>query len=273
MKILLILNLLIFGLFQPTSFAGALDKTDTAREGLQGPVKNVHIEIAKITAQDGKWIEEDPPMPWLSSTYDPAGHRIEEAQIYREQSLDFTSIFTRDARGALIEGVEYDAKKNIAFKWTYTHDAASGVSEEKRSTPDGTFFSRTTYRYDLPGNLVEENRFPLQNNNHFRWEYKYDDAGRMIEEFHYMIRSNINPEHVVKSLNTRRVFVYNRKGVLTEETRYNGLGEIMTKKRYKYEYDKIGNWISQTASESLRNPGKRPFVLTEVTYRKITYHE
>ncbi len=273
MKILLIVNLLFFGFIPSLSFAGVLKKTDAARERLLGTVKNVRVDIAQIKNENGKWVEEDPPMPWLSTSYDRKGHLIEEVQIYTQQALDFTSVFTRDDTGQLIEGLEYDANGTLAFKWTYTHDAVSGLIEEKRFTPDGTFFSRATYRYDADGNLIEENRFPPHSKNHFRWIYKYDTAGRLIEESHYMIRSGITPERRVNSLNSRRVFVYDQNGVLIEETRYNGLGKIMTKKHYQYEYDKIGNWISQTASEPLPNPDGLPLIPTEITHRKITYHE
>jgi len=273
MKNALTLSFILLPFLQVALYAAALDKTDKAREQLIGPVNNVHVEIAKISLQDGKWVEKNPPMPWLSTTYDREGHRIEEVQIYTEQALDFTSVFTRDLSGQLKEGVEYDATGKLAFKWTYTHDPASGVIEEKRFAPDGTFFSSATYRYDTAGNLMEENRFPPHRRNQFRWLYKYDDAGRPIEESHYMIRSGLTPDQLVKSLNSRRVFVYNKNGDLTEETRYDGLGKVMTKKHYAYQYDQVGNWISQTASEALSNPEGLPLIPTEVTHRKITYHD
>jgi hypothetical protein len=273
MKNKLILSFFLLPLLQATAFAAVLDKTDKAREQLLGIVNSVHVEISKVAQKDGAWVEEDPPMPWLLTRYDRIGHRIEEVQIYTNQSLDFTSVFTRDLSGKLTEGVEYDANKNMAFKWIYTHDEASEVIEERRFDPSGTFFSRTTYRYDMGGNLVEENRFPPHSKNHFRWIHKYDAAGRHIEESHFMIRSGITPEHLVQSLNSRRIFVYDKKGVLTEEARYDGLGKIISKKHYSYEYDKRGNWITQKASEALQNPAGLARIPTEVTYRKITYHE
>ncbi len=273
MKILLILNLLIFGLFQSTSFAGMLDKTDAARERLQGPVKNVHVEIAKITRKDGIWIEEIPPMPWLSTTYDQEGHLVKEVQIYTHQALDFTSVFKRNATAQLTEGAEYDAKNKLAFSWTYSHDTVTGVMEEQRFSPEGTFFASTTYRYDVSGNLMEENRFLPHTKNSFRWVYKYDPQGKPIEEAHYMIRSGFTPEQVVKSLNSRKVFLYNRDGLLSEETQYDGQGNVMLERRYQYELDRVGNWIKQSATEALPNPEGLARIPTEVTYRKITYHE
>ncbi|MFQ5587277.1 MAG: hypothetical protein ACE5F7_00420 [Nitrospiria bacterium] len=271
MKTLFILVLSLTGFFSSGSFAGVLDKTDAARENLLGPVKNVHVEISKITKVDGKWVE-GAPMPWLSTTYNPQGQRIEEVQIYTNPALDFTSIFTRDMRGLLKEGIEYDANRNTAFKWTYSHDATFSHIEENRVQPDGTFFSKTTYDYDTAGNLEEENRYPPHAQNHFKWIYRYDNAGRRIEESHYLVRSGIQPGRTGKSLNSKRVFTYDREGRLSQETRYNGAGEIVSVKKYQYTFDKAGNWISQTALESLKSPGELPLVPTEVTHRKITYH-
>lgn len=273
MKNKVILTLLLLPLFQAALYAAALNKTDKAREQLIGPVKKVHVEIAKVSRQDGKWLEEDPPMPWLATRYDKRGHRIEEIQIYTEQALDFSSVFKHNASGLLTEGMEYDASGKLAFTWTYTHDATSGLIEEKRFTPTGAFFSRTTYHYDTAGNLMEENRFPPHSKNHFRWIYKYDAEGRPIEESHYMIRSGITPDQPVKSLNSRRVFIYDKKGALVEETQHDGQDKVIMKKHYKYQYDKIGNWITQTASQALANPDRLALIPTEVTHRKITYHD
>ncbi len=251
--------------------AGILDKTDTARENLIGPVKNVHVEIAKIIQVDGEWVEKA-PMPWLSTFYDPQGHRTKEVQIYTNPSLDFTSTFTRDKHGLLIEGTEFNAAEEVAFKWTYTHDPSHRHIEEQRFQPDGTFFSKTTYEYDKNGNLREENRFPPHTQNHFKWVYKYNDSGLQIEESHFLMRSGIRPGHVEKSLNSRREFEYDRKGRIKKEIRYNGSGEIVRIMAYKYTFDQRGNWVSQTAMESLKSPGKSPLVPTEITHRKITYH-
>lgn len=273
MKNKLILSLLLFPLLQTTTFATALNKTDKAREQLIGTVNNVWVEIAKVTQKNGKWQEEDPPMPWLSTTYNREGHRIEEVQIYTNQALDFTSVFKRDPTGQLTEGVEYDAQGKLAFTWTYIHDTASGLIEERRFDPKGTFFASTSYRYDTAGNLMEENRFLPHTKNHFRWLYTYDAEGRLLEESHYMIRSGITPKQVVKSLNSRKVFLYDKNGILTEETQYDGQGNVMTKRHYQYQYDKIGNWITQTASEVLPSPEGLALIPTEVTHRKITYHE
>lgn len=267
------IGLLLFPLLQTTTFATALNKTDKAREQLIGAVNNVRVEIAKVTWNNGRWQEENPPMPWLSTTYDREGHRIEEIQIYTNQALDFTSVFKRDSTGQLTKGVEYDAQGKIAFTWTYTHDAASGQTEERRFDPKGTLFSTTGYRYDTTDNLMEENRFLPHTKNHFRWLYTYDAKGRPLEESHYMIRSGITPGQVVKSLNSRNVFLYDKNGVLTGEIRYDGQGNIMTERHYQYQYDKIGNWITQATSESLPNPEGSTLIPTEVTHRKITYHE
>ncbi len=268
----LMLLTLGFLFLQTSSYAGMLDKTDLAREHLVGPVKKVHVEISKIEQKNGQQVESL-PMPWLSTTYDRKGYRIEEVQIYNNRALDFTSVFIRDVDGALIEGIETDAKGTTVFKWTYRHDPATGVIEENRLGPDGSFFSKTTYRYDASGNLVEENRFPPHAQNHFRWDYTYDKKGLQTEESHYLMHSGINPDHLLKSLNSRRVFLYDKKGILTKETGYDDSGNIVSNKHFEYKYDKMGNWIAQTVLEPITRAEGQALVPTEITHRKITYHE
>lgn len=264
--------ILSFALFQTSSDAGMLDKTDLEREHLIGPVKNVHVEMSKIEQKNGQQIESS-PIPWLSTTYDRKGYRIKEVQIYSNPALDFTSVFTRDVTGSLTEGIETDAEGTPVFKWTYRHDPATGVIEENRLGPDGSLFSRTTYRYDASGHLVEENRFQPHTQNHFRWDYTYDKMGLQTEELHYLIHSGMNPDHPLKSLNSRKVFLYDKKGVLTKETDYDDSGNIVSNKHFEYTYDNRGNWIAQTVLEPLTSPEGQPLVRTEIIHRKITYHE
>ncbi len=272
------LVLFLIGTFFVISFYGTSDliaarsqKTDKVREGLLGPVKTVLVEIGKISRNDaGKWTP-GPRMPWLSTTYDLKGNRIEEDQLYNEEALNFKSVFEHDSDGRLVEGLEYDYKGTVVFKWDYTHDNAMQVTE-KRTLPDGDLFSTSVYKYDGKGNLIEEVRGHTLAANRFKWIYTYDGAGRMLEESFYLIRSKPLLNQAGLSLNYKSVYTYGNENYPTKKIHYGPTGGVESDKRYRYEYDTEGNWVTQTAWESPAPGGSSELEPTEVTYRTIKYY-
>lgn len=272
------LFLLLTGIVFIISFSGAsglnaalLQKTDKEREGLLGSVKTVLVEIGKMSKnQAGKWIP-GPRMPWLSTTYDPQGNRIEEDQLYNEESLNFKSVFVHDSSGRLKEGVETDYKGTVVFTWDYTHETALKITE-KRVFPNEVLFSTSVYLYDANGNLLEETRSHTQTANDFKWVYRYDELGRMLEESFYLIRSKPLPNQTGKALNYRSVYSYDKEGHPAEKIHYGATGDMESKKSYRYKYDSEGNWVTQTAWESANSDDKTVLEPTEVTYRTITYY-
>lgn len=247
-------------------------KTDKEREALVGPVKTVFVEIGKISKDDsGEWIP-GARMPWLSTTYDIKGNQVEEDQLYNEESLDFKSVFEHDSEGRLKGGLEYDYKGVVAFKWTYMHDDAAMKVTEKRVFPNEVLFSTSVYQYDARGNLIEEIRSHTEAANSFKWVYTHDDAGRLIEEAFYLIRSKPLLNQRAKSLNYKSVYSYGKGAFPTRKIHYGPSGTVESDKRFRYEYDAEGNWITQTAWESPTRDGAPELEPTEVTFRTITYY-
>jgi len=252
--------------------AASLAKSDKAQEKLKGSVKTLLIEFAKMNLADGKWVPESPRTPWLSTTYDRRGYRIEEEQFYTEKSLDFKSVFHYDPQGELSDGLEYDYQGTVAFKWSYTHDPSTRSIEKRQFFPDGGLFSITTHFYDDQGNLIEEKLFLAQTQNRFKWRYLYDEAGRKIEEAYYLERPGEGPGTVKSLLNFRAVFDYDKEGNMVHETKSDASGKISLNRTFQYEYDQHGNWIAQTAFESAEGAGASALAPTEITYRTIHYY-
>ncbi|MFQ5597036.1 MAG: hypothetical protein ACE5GK_03205 [Nitrospiria bacterium] len=250
---------------QSDLFAGSLAKPEKLQELLIGPVQKVRIELGTLKQVDSQWIPKGPKIPWLETHYDKNGYRVEEEQFYTEKSLDFKSVFHYDSEGNLSEGVEYDYQGAVTFNWTYLHDRDRKVIEKKQFFPNGDLFSITTFVYDETGNLLEEKRFLEQTKNQFRWTYDYNKSGRKLEESYYLMRPGRQAGEVKTMLNFRAVFGYDDRGNLVEETKYDASGKLSSKRRFQYEYDPIGNWITQTAF------GSAGPTVAEITYRTITY--
>lgn len=246
-------------------------KTDKEREMLLGPVKTVYVEIGKMLKDEtGKWVS-GPRMPWLSTTYDLKGNRIEEDQLYNEEALNFRSVFVHDSKGRLKEGLETDYKGTVVFKWNYTRETAMKIME-KRVFPNGKLFSTSVYLYDDSGNLIEEVRSHSLAENSFKWTYTYDRAGRMLEESFYLIRSKPLLNQKGLSLNYKSVYRYGKEGHPMEKIHFGPTGVVESDKRYRYEFDAEGNWISQTAWETSEESDASELVPTEVTFRQIKYY-
>jgi hypothetical protein len=251
--------------------AATSHKSEKEQERLLGRVKTVFIEFAKVSDQGGKWVE-GARTPWLSTTYDRQGNRIEENQLYEDVELNFKSVFTYDPPGMLKEGIEYDYQGKPAFKWSYSHDPGKKTIEESRYEPNGVLFSKSSYHYDAQGNLAEETRLHSHSANDLKWVYLYDEAGRKVEESFYVVRAQGLLNTAESTLDSRIVYSYDVKGNLLEETRYDAAGTVKSKKSYRYEFDAAGNWIKQTAREWVSHTDKTYFEPTEVTYRTITYY-
>jgi hypothetical protein len=247
-------------------------KPHKAQEQLVGEIKTVFIEFSKINRVGDLWVPEELRIPWLSTTYNRQGFQIQEDQLYRDEALNFKSIFIYDTKGKLTNGAEHDYKDQVTFTWTYRHHAAQNMIEETRIFQNGKTFSRINYIYDQQGNLIEENHQLEQTKNAFSWVYQHDSDGRKTEESYYLSRQDAGKGPKKSQLNLRVVFLYDGQGNLVEETRHDATGQVTSNRHFQYEYDTSGNWITQTAREPIGKGSPPALIPTEITYRHISYH-
>jgi protein TonB len=74
------------------------------------------------------------------------------------------------------------------------------------------------------------------------------------------------------SLTGREVYKYDDKGNIVEMTLFNADGSVLSKEKYEYEFDGMGNWTKMTTSVAVIENGQMSFEPTEVTYRIIAYY-
>lgn len=74
------------------------------------------------------------------------------------------------------------------------------------------------------------------------------------------------------SLTGREVYKYDDKGNIVEMTLFNSDGSVLSKEKYEYEFDAMGNWTKMTTSVAVIENGQMSFEPTEVTYRIIAYY-
>ena len=91
----------------------------------------------------------------------------------------------------------------------------------------------------------------------------YDMRGAKIDNAYFLAAGG--------ALTGREVYRYDERGNIVEMTLLNADSSVMTKERYEYEFDAMGNWTKMLTSVALVENGETKFEPTEVTYRVISY--
>jgi TonB family protein len=91
----------------------------------------------------------------------------------------------------------------------------------------------------------------------------YDMKGAKIDTAYFLSAGG--------ALTGKEVYKYDDKGDIVEMTLFNTDGSVMSKEKYDYEFDAMGNWTKMLTSVAVIENGKMSFEPTEVSYRVIAY--
>ena len=92
----------------------------------------------------------------------------------------------------------------------------------------------------------------------------YDMKGAKIDNAYFLGASG--------ALTGREVYKYDERGNIVEMTLFNADGSVMSKEKYDYDFDAMGNWTKMQTSVAVIENGKMSFEPSEVTYRSIAYY-
>lgn len=105
---------------KPAAVAG--ETTDRDQDGLNGPVRRVRVEIAKVTVKDGNFIE-GPRVLRETSTYDPKGKKIDTvAHPVEGTTLPGKEEYRYDDKGNIVEMILRGEDGSILSKESYTYE-------------------------------------------------------------------------------------------------------------------------------------------------------
>ena len=264
----------------------------TAREedGLIGTVQSVETFDSLLAQTD---------------YYDPQGHIVERIQGGKDTSqgvwpLRFTYAYNQDGRR--VAEVIRDARGDLVKETRAVYDAQGNRSAELSAWGDGTFenvslyaydefrrlkrglhynavqvVNRNLYTYDAAGRLVRER---------FERNYRYDATGHQIvttDRFDaghdvaitYDERGQVQ-QKIVSDLRGQRQghseFRYDERGSQIEERNYDAAGRLTDRKTYRYEYDTVGNWISETFQWWELREREPRIKQAHIRERRIIYH-
>jgi hypothetical protein len=145
-----------------------------------------------------------------------------------------------DAKGNMMEEIEYTREGTLDRRYAYTYDEKGNMTSMTGFKADGKMSSKTTWIYDSKGKLTD---WTLETPG-YATSYKkfvHDEKGNMKEEIWY----NGN-----KEITFRFVRSYDAQGNKIEELKYKDGDKLLDMSKWRYEYDKTGNWTKRTQSTS-----------------------
>lgn len=269
--------------------ANVTPRTDREEAGLSGDVRTVITKEVLVVETDH---------------YDVTGRllrRIQETSERKDRLSSLIYILTYDAEGKRVSESVQDAKGAIVKQRVHVHDQRKNRISEVSAWADGTFENASFYYYDDQGHRIEEVHFNAPNLIN-RNSFQYDAQGRVIREmfsrnytyeqdgeqqvrfqglddgYEVTIRYDergLITEKLISNLQrvrqSRSEFEYDHQRSQVEERIYDTNNVLTERKRYGYEYDPQGNWVSETLEWwELKKP--RPQLKrSQMRERAITY--
>lgn len=92
----------------------------------------------------------------------------------------------------------------------------------------------------------------------------YDMKGLKIDTAYFLGASG--------ALTGKEVYKYDDKGNIVEMTLFKEDGSVLSKEKYEYNFDAVGNWTKMTTSVAVIENGQMSFEPSDVTYRVIAYY-
>ncbi len=269
--------------------ANVTPRTDREEAGLSGDVRTVITKEVLVVETDH---------------YDVTGRllrRIQETSERKDRLSTLIYILTYDAEGKRVSESVQDAKGAIVKQRVHVYDQRKNRISEVSAWADGTFENASFYYYDDQGHRIEEVHFNAPNLIN-RNSFQYDAQGRVIREmfsrnytyeqdgeqqvrfqglddgYEVTIRYDergLITEKLISNLQrvrqSRSEFEYDHQRSQVEERIYDTNNVLTERKRYGYEYDPQGNWVSETLEWwELKKP--RPQLKrSQMRERAITY--
>jgi hypothetical protein len=137
--------------------------------------------------------------------------------------------------GKLIEIDVITGVDSILTKETYKYDIKGNLIERDGITDNNLHHTKEINKYDNKGNLVENDWISSDGSLVFKWIFKYDNKKKLIE------RKNIYDKEIL----LRQTYKYDNNGNEIEKNLYDPRNNRHTMETFKYEFDKMGNWIKR----------------------------
>lgn len=228
--------------------------TDAQDKSFKGKVKKVVEEIKFLS---GYWVQYG---RYLSEVtyFDEFGAFIrDEGYIKGEQY--FINVYGYIDGKRVSKGVPVEKSPKLGSGSVSMDYDIDVVESQILTKPDNRYTYSYTYKYEN-GKQIEMQMLFNTGKKGMRYTKKY--SKNMVEKIAYTESERVN---------VRDIITLDDFGNEIEQVNYvNSL--LPNKYKYKYIFDKQGNWIKQIKSKEVTEDGKSYFQPLYETYRTITYY-
>lgn len=275
-------------------------KSERNQRGYFGAVQSVRTESIEFALEEGK-LQRGKRKLTSIERFDRQGRLLEDIHLKDDGSILWSDKYIYDSQGRLIESLGKHSKfVYLPDRQTYKYDIQGNLIEVNGYNSSGELVNANEYVYDEKNRKIQWTSMsyhPEENSKPHRWTYAYDEQGRSkeVRAFSnegggfkptdslgtphrklYIYRENDKPEIILlfkvdgsfAGLESRK---YDRRGNEVEEIEYNERGLIKKRTKYRYRFDRFGNWIQQNTYEWAEENGKAAYQLSEMSYQIVRY--
>jgi hypothetical protein len=172
--------------------------------------------------------------------YDNNGNLIEKIGTNQtSDTFQYQFTYKYDNNGRKIEGSLYLAKGINAYNYKYKYDKKNNLVEELRYDTKGILSGKECYKYDENSNKIESDKYGSDTILINKCTAKYDSVGNKIEYYDYSPNDSTSHKDNYKYDSNKNI-IERKRLKLNSNPNNAPIVEV-----YKYEFDKIGNWVKQ----------------------------
>lgn len=244
-----------------------MDRWSSGNENnLSGAVKSVRVE-EQIYKFEGDFIyPHDKPLLKERFEFDQQGRKIEH-YIYTIDGRELPkSVSSYNEKNWLIKDDAFSALSNEPYLQTrYIYDDFGNVKEiAQYNIEDNKLLQKWIFTNDLQEKYFEFVDFDSSDKRRMRVGFKRDDKCRLAEIFAY---------HHNDKLGVKSVILFDKSDIPVEIINYSSENEVLSKRRYEYEFDSRRNWTKKSDFELREKDEKSDWKLMNTVYRKIDYYD
>jgi len=159
--------------------------------------------------------------------------------------------------------LSFGVNQNIKAQGTVAKASALKTEEASDREQDGLIGPVRRLRVETTKLLVKGDK-AVESLRVLREVTTYDPKGKKLDSVAYPVEASTLPG--------KEEYQYDAKGNMIEMTLRGADGSILSKEKYEYEFDEIGNWKKMISAVAVYENGRVGYEPTEVTYRTITYY-
>jgi len=153
--------------------------------------------------------------------------------------------------------------QNIKAQGTMASASALKTEEASDRERDGLIGPVRRLRVETTKLLVKGDK-AVESLRVLREVTTYDPKGKKLDSVAYPVEAGTLPG--------KEEYQYDARGNMIEMTLRGADGSILSKEKYEYEFDELGNWKKMISAVAVYENGRVGYEPTEVTYRTITYY-